>query len=711
MNPLNSLKNNSLPDKRLVLLFILSILLNLSVFAQKKKNVDDDHPYRDAQARLTEILKKRAIDPEFSDAIDRFYGKSCDSLIKTKTKTDGQKPKQLLTRLFQVTALKLENGSLNILRVPSVNNYFLQTLKTYKKGSLAALYRQIGLTQSGMLAFTFELTGAGDSIKNITGVREMLSAPYYISTRIGKPEYTNYRDTLLYFLANEDPATFTKKLEGHDSLFTALVSKSTNMTVNAVAKIPKDVYYEKTLPFGIAIAQNRMTAEEVKKLTMQPEAYYTAFVDEVIRLHLDKNNEIRSYLNKPIAKLNADIANKFYIGEVNDLHESPDAVRFKILQNRTPRELYFMLVDGTGELYTSSFLYIYKKFIKDTEKDGVDKFFADIDYYRFDAFVANIAGYGLVDDLVGHLKEETVAKQLGNAIARLSSSQLGDDELIVQAMTMSDELYAIRNRASLKETLAKQIDDLKRPRVANRVANDILLQRLYTGLKGILQDKTEYISGGTYNVLKVAPMKKNNIIVQACFFYDDDDGTYSFNNSTATYAPANWDKKDLGNYILFTSKSGNNMRVYMNRPNTKAGCDTAQDQMLRDMRADGYEPTTYIHRGHSYYLAQSLRKMTSSAQFVFFGSCGGYNEVLQMFRLNPDVQIIATRNIGSSQINDPMLQQINNDIVNNKDIVWNEEWKNFDAKFQSKTTKDLFSSYIAPNKYIGIMFIRKVFNY
>ena len=149
----------------------------------------------------------------------------------------------------------------------------------------------------------------------------------------------------------------------------------------------------------------------------------------------------------------------------------------------------------------------------------------------------------------------------------------------------------------------------------------------------------------------------------------------------------------------------------MNKPNTKQGSDSSQNEMLIAIEHEGYEVTSFIHRGHSYHLMQSLRKMTTSCQFVFLGSCGGYSQVLKVFELNPDVNIIATRSVGSKLINDPLLDRINSDMVNNKDINWDVLWKEFNTKFQSKQTKDLFSAYIPPNKYIGVKFIRKVFNY
>jgi hypothetical protein len=234
---------------------------------------------------------------------------------------------------------------------------------------------------------------------------------------------------------------------------------------------------------------------------------------------------------------------------------------------------------------------------------------------------------------------------------------------------------------------------------------------MYTGFIDILNDKNEYNSDKSYDVLQVQRLQKQDHIVQACFFYDDDDAASSFASSTATYDANMWEKKDLGNYIVFSSKKGNKMRVYMNKPNSEQGCDSSQNEMLQAAAQEGYEVTSFIHRGHSYHLAQSLRKMTTSCQFVFLGSCGGYSQVLKVFELNPDVNIIATRSVGSKLINDPLLDRINTDLVNNKDIHWDELWKAFDGKFQSKQTKDLFSAYIPPNKYIGVKFMRKVFNY
>jgi len=684
----------------LVLLACISIFHN-TAYSQR-------YPaYTEARTKLISTLKKSNIDKAFTDAIDRFYFNTCDSLINKKVTIDSKPVKEILTRLFVACEQHINNRFITFLRIPSVNNNFLLTVRNYKKQPVRILYREISISQSSILEEAFEGIALGDSITTFVGIREMLNTPEYISSRLYQARYLPYKDTLLHFLANSAPEILTKKLAENDSLFTTLVKSSRNITVQAVSQIKKDIYYDKTLPFSLAILEKRITTEEIKKLTLVPQDYYKAFIEEMISLHTRAEPGRRSFLEQPVANLNKTLAYQYFICEINMLHELPDKMRFQVIDNCSARELYFILTGGSGELYTSSFLYLYKKFIKESEAEGLEKFFTDIDYYQFDQFIATISGYGLVDDLVKHMEEEQVAGMLGKYLTRLTSKQLTDNEIILKAMTMSEIIHSVRHHRELKELLLSHLQQIEK----TNIQYDIMLQRMYQGFKLQLLDENGYDYDSTYTMLTVNRLQRNNSMVQVCFFYNDEDGCNTFDKSTATYRSGSWDKKELENYIVFISKTGNNMRVYMNKPMTISGCDAAQDDMLSTIKQEGYEATSFIHRGHSYHLYQSLRKITASAQFVFLGSCGGYNEVMKLFQLNPDVNIIATRNIGSSQVNDPLLHKINMALVNNKNIIWNDLWQEFNAGLPSKQTKDLFSSYIAPDKYIGIKFIRKLFNY
>ena len=691
------------------MIFFLSLLVPLTSFSEEIS-------YAKTRAALVEKLKKTYIDKAYSQNIEHFYFTTCDSLIKKKLKIEDKPIKDILTKLFDVSNSNLNSGSITSLGIPSINHIFLLTLKTYKKGSIRNLYMGINYKQSNILRSVFEGFSLGDTIRDIVGLREMFFEPYFISSRIKLPQYASYKDTLLYEMANVAPEILNMKIADNDTFYTALVNKTDKMSVKAIAAVKKDTYYDRMLPFSLAMHENRITAEEIKKLTLVPQEYYHAFVEEAIRLHTNKNPEISIFLKEPITELNAKFGNYYFIKQINDLHELPDNTRFKVVSTLPAKELYFLLLAGSYELtqegasalYTSSFLHLYKKFLKETEKGGLNNFFEEINYYQFSIFISNVSDYGLVADLVNNLNEEKFTQFLVTYLESIPSKQLTDNEIILDAMTMAEILYEIRNHPTLKNNV---IENIVRIEKQPRLQNQLIYQRIYQVYKDILMDKYKYEADNTYDVLKVKRLQKQSPIVQVSFFYDDDDATASFASSVATYNAKMWDKKDMGSYIFFSSKVGNKMKVYMNKPKTKEGCDTAQDVMLQAIEKEGYEITSFIHRGHSYHLPQSLRKMTESCQFAFLGSCGGYKQVLKVFQLNPDANIIATRSVGSKFINDPLLERINTDIVNNKDINWDALWAETGSKFQSKLTKDLFAGYTPPNKYVGIKFIRKVFNY
>lgn len=679
-------------------IFVSSFLRSYSSYSQ------DSLSYETARSNLVKTLEARFIDKTFSQNIEQFYFITCDSLTNKHVVIEDRTIRDILLKLFVTCQDKLKSRSISILRIPALNDFFLQTIQTYPKQPINKLFRQIGITQTGILQAAFDGLALGDSITTFSNLREMLNFPYLIANRLYDPRYAKYRDTLLYFLANGAPEEFLEKLEDHDTFYTSLVNNSTNRTVKIVAQQNLDYFFERMLPFSLAISENRISRDDVIKLILSPPDYYHAMAEEVIRLYNDPDPIISNYLRHPVSGINKEIAYTFFIDEINKLHEHPEKTRFRVIADLPAVDLYFLLIAGGNQLYTSSFLYVFKKFLQEAGKEGLVKFFDGIGYYQFDQFISNISVYGLVHELVSRLKEEKFAELLIKYLDRIHNTQLTDNEIILNAMTISEVLYDIRKYPKLKALL---VAELEKP----SGQYDILLQRMNKGFLDILMDKRDYNTDKTYDVLSMDRLKKNGAIVQAWFFYDDEDACSSFASGTALFNNKTWNKTDFENYVVFSSRTGNNVKVYMNKPKSTVGFDVAQNEMLDAIREQGYQVTCYIHRGHSYHFYKSLSKMTSSARFVFLGSCGGYNEVLKIFQLNPDVHLIVSRHTGSRLINDQMLERITRAMVNNKDIKWDALWREFNARFHSMTEKDLFSSYIPPNKYTGVKFIRKVFNY
>jgi hypothetical protein len=679
---------------------ILALLCCLHSVAQISYSAEKEKLYK----RLT----ARTVGPNYSRYIDYFYNNVCDSLVNAKLVIDGDPIENILIRLFGSTSMELDKKTISILRVPSLNASFLDVLKAHQKTTIAPLFRQVGLNRTKILANAFYGLPIGDSIKTFSSLREMVAQPYLIPKRIEDPQYKPYLDTILYYFASEDPELFLTTLETSQFLQT-LAAANSNKTINAVEKMKGMGNLNKLLPFGIAIEEGRITPEGVMTLASKPANYHIAFTEEMIRLHTNEDPALRGYLTGYMNAMNAEQA-KIFIDPINQLHESADKERYYVLNALPAQDLYMIMVGGASVFYTSSFMYTFNKFMKEVEKEGLENFFERIGYFEFGDFVSLASGYGMINKLMKQMDEEKFANMLANYMRRHIRADRVDRDLISDGMTLSEILFSIRASKKARNIMVQKIDEI----AITQQKTDVLIQRMYGGFKDILQDS---IQGrlkeieSMYEVLEVDRLKFRDTIVQVGLFYDDVDGLSSFNNYLSFFPAAEWTTEDKGNYIILQSKTGNPMFIYLNKLNTVNGDIAAQNEMLATIDSSGRPITSFLHRGHSYHLAKSLKRIPATAQFVYLGSCGGYNDVVKVFQANPDAHIISTRNIGSKLINDPILSKVNNQAVANQDMNWLELWDSFDKSFKSKNTKELFLAYIPPNKYIGIIFIRDVFNF
>ena len=102
--------------------------------------------------------------------------------------------------------------------------------------------------------------------------------------------------------------------------------------------------------------------------------------------------------------------------------------------------------------------------------------------------------------------------------------------------------------------------------------------------------------------------------------------------------------------------------------------------------------------------------MRSSVKLAILGSCGGYNKIISLATISPDAHIIVTKKTGSKFINDPMLEVINDNLVNKMDIRWTDVWQNLSVRFSKDPfTLNLFNEYIPPARNVGL-FVLKLFN-
>lgn len=682
----------------------IAILFALSILKANAQQIT----YASEKEKLYNRLTQRYIGPVYDAEIKQFYNVTCDSLINAGVRVDNEPIQSILTKYFQACLLELGKQTITVLRIPNTNANFLKVLETYKRAPLGEVFRNVGINRTRLLASAFKGTPVGDTIRVFADIWEMMYSPILIPGRITKPQYTQYRDTMLHYLANMEPELYLSELKTNP-VIQDLTLRSKNETVKAVSALQDEEQTVELLPFGLAFREGRTSREAVKKLIPKPAAYYTAFVNELLFLY-NSDDELRhNYLQMYVGDLNSVLC-EHYVEPINELHEQPDAVRYKILNGISATDLYFVILGGESMFYTSSFVHVFNRFLKATEKEGLTNFFDRIGYYGFGDFLTIVSGYGMLGKLSQQLDEEKFANTLVRYMKKNMKASDADRELILRGMGLSEVFNSIKSNEKLRNLLVQKIDEIR----AAEPRSNVMIHRMYNGFKDILlsldESKLKEVEK-LYEVLPMERLKNRDTIVQAALFYDDVDGAASFANYIQLFPDTKWQKEDRGNYLVLRSRQGNAVLVYCNKPNTKVKDNAAQNEMLQAIADANLEITTFLHRGHSYHLYKSLRKLPTSAQFVYLGSCGGYNDVSKVFHANPDAHIISTRNIGSKYVNDPIINTINAEMLANKDLDWNQLWKVFGTSITNKNAKDLFSSYIPPNKYIGIMFIREVFNY
>jgi hypothetical protein len=219
----------------------------------------------------------------------------------------------------------------------------------------------------------------------------------------------------------------------------------------------------------------------------------------------------------------------------------------------------------------------------------------------------------------------------------------------------------------------------------NRAVSKINMPEVYRLPYDVLQDST------------------GRIVIQQ-FFYGDKDGAREYQKFLAAYRNPNWITRSKEYWVETESVKGKYVIIYSNKPLDE---DTyqdvkAQEALAKYLQRHRVTPSIMIHRGHSYFVKYSIPHVTPQTKLVFLGSCGGFNNLNDVIHASPGVHIIATKQVGSGGINQPVIVYLTDLLRKGKDLDWPLVWMNLALKFKSNP---LFDDYIPPYKNLGAIFM------
>lgn len=532
--------------------------------------------------------------------------------------------------------------------------------------------------------------------------------PEMMINRLSEFAKESYADPIVAAAAKVVPGTILKYALSTSQL-SAVVRRNNDPLVQAIVRIATESNAPwAVLPFLGKISRNEMTVREADNLKKNADQYFKALVDlktsdEKLGVY-DLDQEI---------KLNG----LKYIREVNRLHDAQAPVRFKSLTDFRAEDLYFMMISGQDEIYTSSFTWMFDRMKSKMEGKSGLEFLQYVNMYHFRSFIRMCAGYNTLSPFLETMKKEERTELMHQFVSNL---EMGDFEDLEGAVDVADAYGSIKDD-ELKNYIKKEVRE-NYNRVSN--AKNLIQQQKGVIVYGLLstifnsadnpesmnQEMAQFIPPIMHVPYSELADSKGSVY-EVSYFYGDQDGKTAYASYIASFNKDPKWKVNVKQYWAEITHDGKNpVTIFANRPlPEETGEDEkAQKALLAYLDEQNINPTVVIHRGHSYYLPSTLSYLTESAKIVMLGSCGGYHSLATTLEKAPDAHIISSKQVGALNVNEPIIKSIDKRLMEGKDVNWLELWTDLTKQFstQSARQKDIFSDYIPPNRNLGVIFIK-----
>lgn len=512
-------------------------------------------------------------------------------------------------------------------------------------------------------------------------------------------------DSIVIKIARRDPENLYTYAAA-SNLLASKIRNNPDSLVHIISRMAALKSGRQLFPFLDNIYKGKLSFDDVANVMDDDVKYYRLLVKTAIdyadmAIAKDTPMSIKAIR----AKIEKKAADPF-INTINGLHDiSTENVRFKILEPLTPEELYYMTIEGEEIIYTSSYVKgIYPRIWQRMKNPKSDSLLLRVRFDHFKKWIKIASNYNTLDDFLNRMDNNNAQLIMKAFVNRLDKTD-----------NLEDAVDVANSYASITDVKVRNL-------ILNQVQWNLQQAKLYNNERGtdiysilntlfLSMDSSNHIN--VSEVLGIPPVyympNKNlrdtagRIIVQQ-FFYGDKDGQTYFNSFLSYYRNANWKITPSEEWVTVSSSKGVPILIYANRPldESKSLDSKAQEDLSDYLYDKDLRPTIVIHRGHSYWLPSTIDQLPSSAQIVLLGSCGAYQSLDKILQVCPSAQIVASKQTGAGNVNDPMILQIAETLRQGKDLNWPNLWQSL-----SKTlgNNDLFNDYVPPHKNLGALFI------
>ena len=705
--------------KIILYLFVLSLLQPISLVAQLNTSAI---LLKEEKARFLLALKSSRLDPNITNRLIRFGESEVDSIQQflvssVNTLSDKEKEKALRSVFSFIKGL-----SENITQ-PKPEMYDIPAiLESYKTILRALLYHrpsrnellQIGPWSNQLLAAAFRQYPEYDLLNDIAAYKRMAGTPEYIFQFLENKPGFRFADSLLIKVAAYDPMKMASYMVKGKPVLQNVIRDQNNIYLQQILSLAGDRNAQEFMPFVIQLAEERITQEEIVQKRTDITHYYQLLVNS-LKDELDHPAEESFIFNRALRNGIKEKSFAFYVNHINEQHNASDPVRFAPVKGLRPEDIYYIITSSEEEMYTSSYLGLYKRLMENFKDNSADSLFTLVNYDNFRAFMRIAANYNTLPDFLNRMPHERAADLLKRFISGIETDTKTGLE---KAMDIADAFTGLDSAVAISDLIKDELHSNLRRCQSKQLYLGVRLYTILTEVFELVREKDPanklWNDLGNYETLQQKELlNKNGDIVELVLFYGDEDGNSSFNNFLSLFKDtAKWKTSKNESWVTIRSVSVQPVVIYANLPlDYKQELDLqAQDALTSFLKQQSIEPVVVVHRGHSYHLSKTLKRLTPSVKLALLGSCGGYNSIISVATISPDAHIIVSKKTGSKYINDPMIEVINESLRNGSNLNWAEAWQTLTTRFSKDEFRlNLFNEYIPPARNVSL-FVLKLFN-
>ncbi len=469
----------------------------------------------------------------------------------------------------------------------------------------------------------------------------------------------------------------------------------------------------RAMPFLHDIYTGKKSIAEIDVITANEDLFY----QNLVRLKLENVD-----LGGDTYTSELEYRGMRYVREMNDLHEEKGSIRFKCINGMAPEVLYFIMVYGQDEIYTSSFLGTFERMMERMGDMSGDQLLDKVHRDKFRTFIRMCAGYNTLNQFLGSIEPNNRTALMQDFVAGLEKGKQDDLE---DAVDVADAFGSIKDTVLadfLRAEVKKNYERSYRMGSKKGVIVYGLLATLFEGTRDA--DNDEGVKGQSDRLklppINLVPYSKltddDGVVYEQYFFYGDEDGRASYNSWLTNFREkSKWSIEKSQYWTKITSLQGKPVTVFANMPLEEPEDEIAIDTLCKFLASRKIQPTVMVHRGHSYHLPLTLERLQKETKIVMLGSCGGYHNLSTVLTRSPNANIISSKQTGAMSVNEPIIKSINDQISGGQDINWITTWKGLTAYFDERrgAQKEMFDDYVPPHKNLGAIFIkayRRMFN-